>query len=272
MQRFLTILLCLTLFWPQAEAGKRKNAANTIPQPFYQEPDALMPALQPQRPLARVHEVVVRKRRHTTGKHGIDVSHYQSRINWNAVAENRDVNYVYIKVTENAGYVDPTFRTNLREARRVGIPAGCYHFFSPTASPLAQLKNLTSEVPNLNDHDLIPMIDVEVKGKKTSAEELRRRLRQFLKGVEDYYGVKPLIYTGQNFYNKYLAGHFDSYLFMIAKYSDGEPELHGNPKFAMWQFTASGRIKGISGSVDCSCFMDNYSLRDILIKKSNRKR
>ena len=87
MQRFLTILLCLTLFWPQAEAGKRKNAANTIPQPFYQEPDALMPALQPQRPLARVHEVVVRKRRHTTGKHGIDVSHYRGmRLQDNAAA------------------------------------------------------------------------------------------------------------------------------------------------------------------------------------------
>lgn len=268
MRQTVITLLCIILFAPSVQAGRKKTALSTITQPTYQEPDALMPRIQPQKALQPQPEVAFRiHRRHTMGKRGIDVSHYQSRINWNAVAEDKDVNYVYIKATENAGLVDNMFQTNLREARKANIPVGCYHFFSPTASPLAQLKNLTSAVPNLNDHDLIPMIDVEVKGKKTSVEELRRRLKQFLKGVEEYYGVKPLIYTGQNFFNNYLSGHFDDYLFMIAKYSEGVPELEGNPRFAMWQFSASGRIKGIGGPVDCSCFMDNYGLRDILIKK-----
>ncbi|MBO4613384.1 MAG: glycosyl hydrolase family 25 [Bacteroidaceae bacterium] len=266
MRQIITILLCLTLIAPSTQAARRKNALSPITQPTVQEPDALMEPLKPQRALEQLSELNLRRRR-TLGKRGIDVSHYQSRINWKAVAEDNDVNYVYIKVTENAGLVDNMFQTNLREARKVGIPVGCYHFFSPTASPLAQLKNLTSAVPHLGDHDLIPMIDVEVKGKRTSDAELRSRLKQFLKGVEDYYGVKPLIYTGQNFFNKYLSGYFDDYLFMIAKYSEGMPELEGNPKFALWQFSASGRVKGISGNVDQSCFVDNYGLRDILIKK-----
>ena len=252
---------------PTAQAGRRKNVATT-PQLSYQEPDALPTALRPDPALPRqVEPTPHRRRSHTMGKRGIDVSHYQNQIDWNAVSREKDVTYVYIKVTENAGLIDKMFQRNLREARRVGIPVGCYHFFSSTASPMAQLKNLTSAVPHLKEHDLVPMIDVEVLGKGVTPEELRRRLRQFLKGVEDFYGVRPLIYTGMNFYNKYLTGYFEDYLFMIAKYSEGVPELNGNPKFALWQFSASGRVKGIKGAVDCSCFMDHYSLRDILIKR-----
>ena len=267
MLRICYILICLTLFASSVQANKRKN--NSAPtQLSYHEPDALMQALRPDAALQRQPVPMTRPipHRHTLGKRGIDVSHYQNQIDWNAVSREKDVTYVYIKVTENAGLIDKMFQTNLREARRVGIPVGCSHFFSPTASPMAQLKNLTSAVPHLKDHDLIPMIDVEVKG-KASPEDMRHRLKQFLKGVEDYYGVKPLIYTGMNFYNKYLAGHFDDYLFMIAKYSEGTPELTGNPRFAMWQYSASGRVKGIKGPVDRSCFMDNYSLSDILIKR-----
>ncbi|MBQ8968834.1 MAG: glycosyl hydrolase family 25 [Bacteroidaceae bacterium] len=235
-------------------------------QPSLHEPDAQMSPLPSAPPLVRQHEVTIR-RRHTTGKRGIDVSHYQDHINWDAVAEDHDVSYVYIKATEHAGLVDSKFQVNLREAHRVGIPVGCYHFFSPTAAPLAQLQNMTSAVPDLKKHDLVPMIDVEVKGRRTSAAELRSRLKQFLKGVENYYGIRPIIYTGQNFYNDYLAGYFEDYLFMIAKYSEEMPELNGTPRFAMWQYSASGRVKGIKGAVDRSCFVDNYSLRDILIKK-----
>ncbi len=256
----------LTLLASSGQANRRKPISTT-PQQTYFEPDILPRPLLSENALNHPQDIVVHRRRHSFGKRGIDVSHYQNRINWDAVAEDKDVNYVYIKVTENAGLVDKMFQTNLREARRVGIPVGCYHFFSPTASPMAQLKNLTAAVPHLKQHDLIPMIDVEVKGKKTTPEDLRRRLKQFLKGVEDYYGVKPLIYTGQNFYNKYLSGHFDDYMFMIAKYSEGIPELNGNPKFVLWQFSASGRVKGINGAVDQSCFMDSYGIRDIMIKK-----
>lgn len=266
IKRLFFILLCLLQLTPSAQAEKRKRGQAIIQQ-SYQEPDPLMPPAPPADALVRQPEIGQQRHRHTTGKRGIDVSHYQNQINWNAVAEDKDVTYAYIKATEHAGLVDKMFYTNLREAKRAGIPVGCYHFFSPTAAPQAQLKNLTSAVPHLKDHDLIPMIDVEVKGKNTSAEDLRHRLRQFLKGVEDYYGIKPLIYTGQNFYNNFLAGYFEDYLFMIAKYSEGTPELIGNPKFAMWQYSASGRVKGIKGAVDRSCFMDNYGLRDILIKK-----
>lgn len=232
------------------------------------EPDIYPSPLRPVTPMRRTAavEFIIRRSHTLSNIQGIDVSRYQGKINWRNVAFDRHARYVYIKATENVSLVDPYYYTNLREARAAGIPAGAYHFFSPSASPSMQLMNLTRTVPDLSEQDLIPMIDVETRG-KGSLEEFQSRLRQFLIGVERHYGVKPIIYTGTNFYNRYLCGQFDDYLYMIARYSNEMPELNCNPKFAIWQYSEKGSVAGIQGHVDLSRFVDQYSLEDILIKK-----
>ncbi len=210
-----------------------------------------------------------RRRRGTvtlSNTRGIDVSHYQGQINWQAARADDHVQYCYIKATENASLVDNMYYQNVRQARAAGVLVGTYHFFSPTASAAAQLLNLTRTMPTLRDQDLVPMIDVEARG-KCSIEEFRTRLHYMLKGVEQHYGVRPIIYTGQNFYNKYLVGHFDDYVYMIAKYGDEPPTLDGMPKFAIWQYSQHGRVAGIRGDVDLSRFVNGYELRDILIQR-----
>ena len=54
-------------------------------------------------------------------REGIDVSHYQGRIDWDQVAGSEKICYVYLKATEGATYVDDTYERNLREAKRVGL-------------------------------------------------------------------------------------------------------------------------------------------------------
>lgn len=239
---------------------KRKQNENHLALP---EPDILP---SPLRPHPVVEAVAEAKRHRINGsekRFGIDVSHYQGRINWDMVAADPNVSYAYLKATEGAGYLDDTYLYNLREARRTGVKVGCYHFFSPTAAVMAQLKNLTSNV-DLKGHDLIPIIDVETRG-RSSLHDFCARLRSFLTGVEKHYGVKPIIYTSSNFYNKYLAGRFTDYLYMIARYHDEVPELTDDIRFVMWQFTASGQVNGIRTAVDRSRFMDDYDLSDILL-------
>ena len=70
--------------------------------------------------------------------YGIDVSHYQGRIDWRAVARDKNVGYVYIKATESNYMVDDTYEYNIAEARRNGIKAGSYHFFRPGVSAAGQ--------------------------------------------------------------------------------------------------------------------------------------
>ena len=272
----LLLMACTTVrVWadPSAKDDRRKQSSRQIVKTIFTDddsdltqPDPMPKALSPQVPLSQdtgtEHQSL--HFRGASTRRGIDVSHYQGRIDWTQVARSGEVSYVYVKATEGANLVDNTYRMNLTSARAAGIKVGIYHFFSPTAPIEQQFKNMTSNV-NLSEIDLIPIIDVEHRGKTTHAE-FCSRLSRFLRMVERHYNVQPLIYTGQNFYNKYLSGSFSNYRYMIAKYDNEIPYLIDDAPMLMWQFSATGHVPGIRGNVDRSCFMDNYDLNDILLR------
>src|SRR6185503_1455334 len=54
------------------------------------------------------------------GIHGIDVSHYQGRIDWPVVAASGP-RFVFLKATEGVRYVDPTYSRNKLGAERAGL-------------------------------------------------------------------------------------------------------------------------------------------------------
>ncbi len=250
----------------KSRRGMIQEELELLPMPV---PDAPVAQLQPE---ARVDAILPPgelpqhiSTARPSDRGGIDVSHYQGNIDWREVARSGLVQYVYIKATEGANLVDNTFRINLNGARLAGLKVGIYHFYRPNASVESQFINLTSTVA-LRDMDLLPIIDVEHRG-SAQLSDFRAQLMRFARMVEKHYGVKPIIYTSRDFYNKYLAGPFTGYKYMIARYHADVPELIDNAQFVMWQYTANGRVPGIRGNVDRSCFMDNYTVKDIRIRK-----
>lgn len=193
--------------------------------------------------------------------HGIDLSHYQGEVFWEAVGDNSKMAYVYLKATEGSSRIDPTYKKNIELAHRYGLKVGSYHFFRPKADLTQQMENFKSQC-RPGDQDLLPMIDIETTG-GLATEEFCDSLLKFLKLVETEYRQKPLLYTGTNFYNKYLKGKIDGYKLMIAQYSSREPKLADNRDFDMWQYTGKGRINGINTYVDKSRFMGRHSMREI---------
>lgn len=257
------LLSCLTVL--PAEGRKKDKKKDTPLVVAAADPDRMaMPSL-PHPVVEQVEEVHLHHVNQHEHRYGIDVSRYQGRIDWATVRTDKNVSYVYLKATEGGTLVDNTYHYNLAEARKAGLKVGCYHFFSPTVPPETQFKNFSSVV-KLNEQDLIPIIDVENRG-RGNINNFRARLTKFLQMVEEHYGIQPIIYTSSNFYNDYLAGKYTDYKYMIARYKDEVPELTDDIQFVMWQFTANGRIKGINGPVDRSRFMDKYHLGDILIRK-----
>lgn len=276
MSKYITtiIIFIASILTPcQLQANDNKKKKHVEIRPELPMPDLRIPAQKPHLPLAAVNEPglpKVQQPQVVYGEHiesqrgGIDVSHYQGQIDWGAVARDGRALYAFCKATESTGLMDNTYQYNVREARKHGVPVGCYHFFSPKTSGIEQLHYFMSNV-NVNELDVIPMLDIEVRG-KASLEEFHSQIRAWLKGFEEHYHFKPIIYASVNFYNKYLAGAFDDYIYMIAKYGEGCPSPQGPIPFAMWQYTANGRIDGVKGAVDMSCFVDQYDLKDILIK------
>lgn len=196
--------------------------------------------------------------------HGIDISHYQHGVFWDAVGSTK-MAYVYIKATEGGDRIDSRYEENIQMARQHGIKVGSYHFYRPKADQEEQLLNFLTQC-RPEEQDLIPMIDVETTARLDSAE-FCDSLFKFLELVEHVYKQKPLIYTGANFYDKYLQEKLDRYLIMIAQYTEQEPVLADGRDITLWQYTGKGRLAGINGHVDKSRFMGNHTLRELRFRQ-----
>ena len=193
--------------------------------------------------------------------HGIDLSHYQGEVFWEAIGDNSKMAYVYLKATEGGDRIDDKYERNIELAHKYGLKVGSYHFFRPKTDLTLQLENFKTQC-RPSQQDLIPMIDVETK-QGTGNEAFCDSLLKFLDMVEEAYHQKPLVYTGTNFYNRYLVGKLDDYKLMIAQYTTQEPILNDDKDFLIWQYTGKGHINGVNGYVDKSRFMGNHSLREI---------
>ena len=86
---------------------------------------------------------------------GIDVSHYQGRIDWKRVARSGDVRFVYIKATQGATIVDDRYSYNNRNARRQGILCGAYLYLSSSSTVREQF-DAFKRTAKKSDQDLSP--------------------------------------------------------------------------------------------------------------------
>ena len=192
---------------------------------------------------------------------GIDVSHYQDVIDWKSIAE-AGISFVFVKATEGMSLKDKLFNRNWERIKREGIRRGAYHFFRPTISAERQANHFSESVA-LEMGDLPPVLDVEVLD-GVSRKELLTGVHAWLVHTEMEYGVKPIIYTNQNFYNKYLKNEFREYPLWIARYSLREPRLRDKSTWTFWQFTSSGKINGIEGRTDFNVFSGSQEELDQL--------
>ena len=195
--------------------------------------------------------------------HGIDVSKFQGTIDWERVAEDENIQFVYIKASEGSSSVDSRYKENFRKAKKAGFKVGSYHYFLGWKPAKEQFDNFNRYIDR-SKQDLIPMVDVELTGNKNvSRELLQSRLAEFMQLVKDEYGKYPLLYSQYRFYNDNLAPEFNKYFIFIARYSNKEPVLKGEGKYNIWQFSEKGRIAGIKGHVDLDRFANGTTIADI---------
>ena len=201
--------------------------------------------------------------------HGIDVSRYQGLINWEMVKEmNIDsiqIGFAFIKATEGLESKDPQFAENWREARRVGIPRGAYHFFLPDRDGTLQAKNFISQVPELLPGDLPPVVDIE-KLNGTLPAIMRKELLEFITLTKAHYGVKPIIYTFSSFYKDYLQDVFPDNPLWIAHYKLQNKRPALNRDWQFWQHSETARVSGINVPVDMNVFYgDSLLFSELLL-------
>ena len=185
---------------------------------------------------------------------GIDVSEYQGIISWTYVdtLENKyPIDFVFIRATVGKDRQDYQFEENWLGAKKNKMIRGAYHYYRPNENSLEQAR-LFIETVTLNKGDLPPVLDIEKLPKNQSIANLKIGLKRWLKAVESHYGVKPIIYTGERYYDDFLKEEFSDYLFWIANYNFYREEIDSHWLF--WQFTEKASVPGIKGNVDVNIY------------------
>jgi lysozyme len=184
--------------------------------------------------------------------HGIDVSHHQKAINWNRVKSD-SIDFVFMKATEGRNFLDPRFRHNWRKAYEKRFIRGAYHFYRPSVPSIIQAQHFIRTV-QLASGDLPPVLDLEVTDNRPK-KIIVDGAKNWLLIIENHYGIKPIIYTNRDWYEKYVKGNFDDYVVWMAAYTlEPRPSLDGGKPWHFWQYTNNGRVKGVKGAVDLNVF------------------
>lgn len=181
--------------------------------------------------------------------HGVDVSHYQGKIDWQVLA-GQGIDFAFIKATEGSGHIDRKFYENWEAADATELKAGAYHFFSFDSPAETQAQLYIETVGDLSGR-LMPVVDIEFYGDKVSnppeEEEIVKELKTMLELLEAEYGVKPMVYTTYTFYYKYLNGEIDGYPLWIRNvYFSPNTDMRG--EWTFWQYTDQAVLNGYSGA------------------------
>ena len=192
---------------------------------------------------------------------GIDVSVYQGDIDWDAVKE-AGVEFAIIRCGYR-GYVtgtineDSNFRQNIKGATEAGIKVGVY-FFSQALTTEEALEEAEFCLDLVDGYELdYPIffdwevvIDADGDTARTAyidPEQLTDNFLVFAERIE-IGGYTAGIYANKKTAVwKYDLSRVDDYMMWFAGYSD-TPTLYYD--LQMWQYSSSGTVDGIDGSVD----------------------
>ena len=180
---------------------------------------------------------------------GIDASHHQGAIDWEAVARD-GISFAYLKASEGTSYTDPTFAQHRREALDVGLRVGGYHYFQLCSSGAEQAAHFASVLGDLGgSNQLPPAVDLELAGScptPPARAALLTEVRTFLERVEAATGREPVVYLYPELEARY------GFAAELGDHRQWVRSLEGRPtrEWWIWQQTDSGSVSGIAGPVD----------------------
>lgn len=200
--------------------------------------------------------------------YGIDVSHWQGKIDWNKVGSS-DIKFAFIKCSEGVGWVDPTFKQNKDQARKAGVLCGFYHFANHN-DPIKEAEWFMKSVREIQAGELLAL-DAETG-------QSPEWCKKFLDRASELAGFKLMLYAPVSHGGDWSAVCKADYGLWIARYASNKiyipyyvspaPKIAPWSFYAIWQYSSKGSVSGISGNVDM-----NYSKMELdVLKKYGKPR
>lgn len=202
-------------------------------------------------------------------KRGIDVSHYQKKIDWAKVK--KVVEFSILKVGEGryTNQKDEYFERNYAECKRLEIPVGVFSYaYAQSVSEAKEEARRVIEWLNGRDLDLPVYYDMEdSKMQKLGKIQLTEIAIAFCREIEKA-GYWAGIYANLYWYNKCLDTERLKKMFTlwIAHVDNTENQTKYEGQFDMFQYSWHGKVDGIIADVD----MD-VMYRDLITDVRNSK-
>lgn len=206
-------------------------------------------------------------------KRGIDVSIFQSGINWEKVRAS-GVDFAMIKATQGRSEQNPALRMftdsffirNMIGAQKSGIRLGVYHYLTAlTVTEAIEEADyyLSVITPYKSAVSLYAAVDVESKYLPEDKSMLTMIINAFCKRVQRA-GFTPMVYTNLNFL-KNRIGDISVWPLWLALWRDKKfvPSKEDYPNIRIWQY-GSESVDGIGGKTD-----SNYEIQEKTEKVKN---
>lgn len=189
---------------------------------------------------------------------GIDVSEYQSEINWEQVkAAGKSFAILRCGYGRYADQKDKRFEQNYRNAKQAGVAVGAYLF--SYAVTVQQAKEEAQNCLNLikgKQFEYPIIYDVETPAQQRLGKKALSEIVTAFCSVLEANGYYVGVYANLNFLQNYLTEEIPKkYDIWLAQWA-AKPTWNG--PFGMWQYSATGKVGGINGSVDLDVAYKDY--------------
>ena len=206
-----------------------------------------------------------------TERYGIDISRAQGAIDWDVLAENKDLSFVLIRAAQGTAQ-DTYFARNIREAQRCGIPFGLYFAASATtAEDVREEAAAAIDCCRLYKPTLGAWYDMELpRHRALGRDGVTALLRCWLDAVRGA-GQRCGIYTNKAWLDSLIDQSLltDCDLWYAAYPSTARKALTdappnnrqrlSYPQAVLWQWSSAGRVDGIVGNVDLNIMYEDLA-------------
>ncbi|MEI6097812.1 MAG: GH25 family lysozyme [Alphaproteobacteria bacterium] len=190
--------------------------------------------------------------------HGIDVSRYQSGLDWRQ-ARASGVNFAFIKATEGGDGYDPMFPSHWTASTAAGVRRGAYHMFYHCRPAIEQARWFITHVPR-DATALPPVLDLEWTPTSPTCrirrppEVIRAEVQVFVNVVAGHYGRRPILYTAPDFYDDNELWRLSGVDFWLRSVAAPVSQRYPGRPWMFWQYSGTGLVQGIPGKVDLNVF------------------
>ncbi|WP_234121184.1 GH25 family lysozyme [Clostridium hydrogenum] len=157
--------------------------------------------------------------------------------------KNAGYGFVISKITEGSTFVDKYGKQNVASTKSNGLIAGAYHFarFKDKAGAIEEANFFKQNCPANVDFVVLDF-EQQCSGDMTDA---------CLAFLDTISSIAPaIIYCNPNYINSYLNSAITKYHLWIANYGVSSPKVPIWGTYAIWQYSESGRVNGISENAD----------------------